>query len=36
VLDRTLIDSYLAHLSRERRLSAHTSSNYARDLRALA
>jgi integrase/recombinase XerC len=36
VFDRKLIESYLAHLSRERRLSAHTSSNYARDLRALA
>src|SRR5262245_61521932 len=36
MLDRTLIDAYLAHLSRERRLSPHTSSNYARDLRALA
>lgn len=34
--DRTLIEGYLAHLSRERRLSPHTSSNYARDLRALA
>jgi len=34
--DRTLIDGYLAHHSRERRLSPHTSSNYARDLRALA
>ena len=34
--DRALIDGYLAHLSRERRLSPHTSSNYARDLRALA
>ena len=35
-LDKTLIDGYLAHLSRERRLSPHTASNYARDLRALA
>ena len=35
-LDLALIDGYLAHLSRERRLSPHTSSNYARDLRALA
>jgi integrase/recombinase XerC len=35
-IDRTLIDGYLAHLSRERRLSPHTASNYARDLRALA
>jgi integrase/recombinase XerC len=36
MVDRTLIDGYLAHLSQERRLSPHTSSNYARDLRALA
>jgi integrase/recombinase XerC len=36
MLDRTLIDAYLKHLSTERRLSPHTSSNYARDLRALA
>ena len=35
-LDRRLIDGYLAHLSRERRLSPHTSSNYARDVIALA
>ena len=35
-LDKTLIDGYLAHLSKERRLSPHTASNYARDLRALA
>ncbi|HTU65805.1 MAG TPA: tyrosine recombinase XerC [Steroidobacteraceae bacterium] len=34
--DRTLIDGYLLHLSRERRLSPHTSSNYRRDLAALA
>src|SRR5688572_29383902 len=34
--DHSLIDAYLAHLSRERRLSPHTASNYARDLRALA
>jgi integrase/recombinase XerC len=34
--DLHLIDGYLAHLSRERRLSPHTASNYARDLRALA
>jgi integrase/recombinase XerC len=34
--DPALIDGYLAHLSKERRLSPHTSSNYARDLRALA
>jgi integrase/recombinase XerC len=33
---RPLIDAYLAHLSKERRLSPHTASNYARDLRALA
>jgi integrase/recombinase XerC len=30
------IDGYLKHLGTERRLSPHTSSNYARDLRALA
>jgi integrase/recombinase XerC len=35
-VDRTLIDGYLTHLSKERRLSKHTASNYARDLRALA
>ena len=35
-LDKSLIDGYLAHLSKERRLSPHTASNYARDLRALA
>jgi integrase/recombinase XerC len=34
--DRSLIESYLRHLGIERRLSPHTSSNYARDLRALA
>jgi integrase/recombinase XerC len=34
--DLSLIDGYLAHLSKERRLSPHTASNYARDLRALA
>jgi integrase/recombinase XerC len=34
--DRSLIDGYLAHLAKERRLSPHTASNYARDLRALA
>lgn len=34
--DRSLIDGYLNHLSRERRLSPHTSSNYRRDLVALA
>lgn len=36
MIDRGFIDGYLAHLSRERRLSPHTASNYARDLRALA
>jgi integrase/recombinase XerC len=35
-LDRRWIDGYLAHLARERRLSPHTSSNYARDVGALA
>ena len=35
-LDRRWIDGYLGHLARERRLSPHTSSNYARDIRALA
>jgi integrase/recombinase XerC len=35
-LDRKLIAGYLTHLSRERRLSPHTSSNYARDIDALA
>jgi integrase/recombinase XerC len=35
-VDRTYIDGYLKHLGTERRLSPHTSSNYARDLRALA
>jgi len=34
--DLKLIDGYLAHLATERRLSPHTASNYARDLRALA
>src|SRR5688572_107013 len=34
--DRSLIDGYLKHLGTERRLSPHTASNYARDLRALA
>jgi integrase/recombinase XerC len=34
--DRSLIDGYLKHLATERRLSPHTSTNYARDLRALA
>src|SRR5262245_35262590 len=36
MLDRRWIDGYLAHLARERRLSPHTSSNYARDVAALA
>ena len=36
MLDRRWIDGYLAHLARERRLSPHTSSNYARDVVALA
>jgi integrase/recombinase XerC len=35
-LDRRWIARYLQHLSRERRLSPHTSSNYSRDLGALA
>ncbi len=35
-LDRRLIAGYLAHLAKERRLSPHTSSNYARDVNALA
>jgi len=35
-LDRKQIDGYLRHLGFERRLSPHTASNYARDLRALA
>jgi integrase/recombinase XerC len=35
-LDRSLVDGYLRHLGFERRLSPHTASNYARDLRALA
>jgi integrase/recombinase XerC len=35
-LNRSLIDGYLTHLSTERRLSPHTSSNYRRDLVALA
>ena len=35
-LDRSLVDGYLRHLGLERRLSPHTSTNYARDLRALA
>jgi integrase/recombinase XerC len=36
MLDRRWLDGYLTHLSRERRLSPHTSSNYARDIAALA
>ena len=35
-LDRRWIAGYLTHLSKERRLSPHTSSNYARDIDALA
>lgn len=35
-LDRRWIDGYLRHLGKERRLSPHTSSNYARDIAALA
>jgi len=31
-----IIDGYLQHLGTERRLSPHTATNYARDLRALA
>jgi integrase/recombinase XerC len=34
-LDRRWIDGYLQHLATERRLSPHTSSNYARDIVAL-
>jgi integrase/recombinase XerC len=34
-LNRSLIDGYLTHLAKERRLSPHTSSNYRRDLLAL-
>ena len=36
MLNRGQIDAYLRHLGKERRLSPHTASNYARDLRALA
>lgn len=36
MLDRSLIAGYLTHLSKERRLSPHTSSNYSRDLVAFA
>ena len=35
-LDRRWIGGYLTHLAKERRLSPHTSSNYARDVGALA
>lgn len=35
-VDRGYIDGYLKHLDTERRLSPHTATNYARDLRALA
>jgi integrase/recombinase XerC len=35
-VDRGYIDGYLKHLGTERRLSPHTATNYARDLRALA
>ena len=35
-LDRSCIEGYLKHLGIERRLSPHTATNYARDLRALA
>ena len=35
-IDRKRIDGYLRHLGIERRLSPHTATNYARDLRALA
>jgi integrase/recombinase XerC len=34
--DRALIERYLTHLSKERRLSPHTGSNYRRDLVAFA
>jgi len=36
LLDRRPIDGYLRHLAKERRLSPHTASNYARDIGALA
>jgi integrase/recombinase XerC len=36
MLDRNHIDGYLKHLGTERRLSPHTATTYARDLRALA
>ena len=35
-IDRHRIEGYLSHLAKERRLSPHTSSNYRRDLVALA
>ena len=35
-IDRKPIESYLKHLAKERRLSPHTASNYARDIAALA
>jgi integrase/recombinase XerC len=35
-LDRSWLDRYLKHLAAERRLSPHTATNYARDIRALA
>ena len=35
-LDRRWIDGFLRHLIKERRLSPHTASNYARDIGALA
>ena len=34
-LKQSLVRGYLDHLTRERRLSAHTTSNYARDIAAL-
>ena len=36
MLNRGQIDAYLRHLGKERRLSPHTASNYARDIAALA
>jgi integrase/recombinase XerC len=36
MVDRSHINGYLTHLGTERRLSPHTATNYARDLRALA
>ena len=36
MLNRGQIDAYLRHLGKERRLSPHTASNYARDIGALA